>query len=179
MNRILLAFALLFVAASASATILEVHLTPLVSGEMLTIDLGNPVESIIMCSIRFTGSSEPKEISCDSPGGQAVYYEPYYFTGSFMENQLVVGSGFNNYLGSGAFDILYTFTTEDWSFLSADGISGLKINWGRVEGGGYNGFCMTQAPGYLTYENVTLTIEYVEVVSNRTSSWGAVKSVYR
>ena len=169
----------ILVVSSSQAAVDIVELTPTIPGEPLVIDLLHPVDTITSCVLHVAGSSGPKVISCDSPGGTDIFYEPYYITARLSDNDVTMSNHFNSSALYGEFDLSFEFSSDDWGFLSVDGVADLVLFWDKQSFGGGIGYCRTTSGGYLAYDSVSLIISYSENVSASETTWGAIKSVYR
>ena len=169
----------LLVVSSSRAAVEVIAVTPTLPGVPLVIELQTPIDSITSCILHVVGRSQPKVISCDSPGGMDTFTEPYYMSARLEEDGVVKSDIFNNSNLSGSFDVSFEFASDDWSFLSDDGTADLVLFWARMEGGGHIGYCRTTSGGFLTYESVSLIITYKESVGVSSAAWGAIKSIYR
>ena len=174
---VLCLFVLAVVDAQAATKVIE--FTPATNQDLLEIDLGGPVLSVTSVALGLTGNSQPKERSCDGPGGIDIIPFYYMITAAMMDNGVRVGTQPSEYLWGGAFDTSFVLLSDDWSFFANDGVAGIQLDWSWFYGEDTGPTCYTSTPGILTYDTVIATIEYEEPVPTSPSSWGTIKAVYR
>lgn len=184
---ILVALGLVIAAAPAAAEIWTYTIeSPEFPRGVITVDIGQQIESLDSVAFHVTGYDLVGGYSCDSMSGTFYYPEFHMMMADF--GQGIEGDADDLYMDSFTwddtldgpdFDYTYEYDLSDaafWSFLD-DGPVDFTFDYDMAS---YSpsGFCIHIHGEFFLY-SATLIISYNGSVANERNSWAAVKALYR
>ena len=148
-------------------------------GEVLSVAIGEDVQSLQSVRVRVVGYNKVGGYDCDGVG----FPEPLYLEGTFGEagdadDMSLLDEIWHDDILGAEFDVIHEFDVSDateWAFLD-DGTAEFTVSWWRV----YQdplGYCTHLFSEFHLY-SITLSIDYNGAVPVTRQIWGTLKANY-
>lgn len=149
------------------------------TGTVLSVALGEEVQSLESVRVRLVGYNKVGGYSCDGVSfPEYLYLEGTFGDPSASDDMQLMDEIMNDDIIGSEFDIMHEFDLTDsaaWAFLD-DGTAGFTISWWRVYPDPL-GYCMHLFSEFHLY-SITLSIDYNGAVPVDGRSWGTLKALY-